>query len=41
MINKPNQLSKFRKRNWAEIKEELRVTFDVNNDIKFKTLMIK
>ena len=35
-----NQLSKFRTRNWVEINDESRGTY-TNNDIKFKTTMLK
>ena len=36
-----NQSSKFRTKNWVEINYELRVTYNKNNNIKFKTSMIK
>ena len=39
--NTQNKPSKFRTRNWAEINDELRGTYDVNNDSKFKSSMIK
>ena len=35
-----NQLSKFSTRNWVEINDESRGTY-TNNDIKFKTTMLK
>ena len=35
-----NQLSKFRTRNWVEINDESGGTY-TNNDIKFKTTMLK
>ena len=35
-----NQLSKFRTKNWVEINDESRGTY-TNNDIKFKTTMLK
>ena len=36
-----NQPSKFRTRNWIEINDESRGTYDVNSQIKFKTTMLK
>ena len=36
-----NQPSKFRTRNWVEINDESRVTYNVNSQIKFKTTMLK
>ena len=36
-----NQPSKFRTRNWFKIDDESRGTYDANNVIKFKTLMIR
>ena len=36
-----NQPSKFRKRNWVEINDESRGTYNVNSQIKFKTTMLK
>ena len=36
-----NQPSKFRTRNWVEINDELRGTYSVNSQIKFKTTMLK
>ena len=36
-----NQPSKFRTNNWVEINDELRRTYDVNSQIKFKTTMLK
>ena len=36
-----NQPSKFRARNWVEIKNESQGTYNANNDIKFKTSMIR
>ena len=42
LINKtPNQPSKFRTRNWAEINDESRGAYNVNSQIKFKTTMLK
>ena len=39
--NKSNQPSKSRTKNWVEINVELRVTYNVNSQIKFKTTMLK
>ena len=39
--DKPNQPSKFRTRNWIEINDESRGTYNVNSQIKFKTTMLK
>ena len=39
--NKSNQPSKFRPKNWVEINDESRGTYDVNSQIKFKTTMLK
>ena len=36
-----NQPSKFRTKNWVEINDELRQTYNVNSQIKFKTTMLK
>ena len=36
-----NQPSKFRTKNWAEINDESRGTYNVNSQIKFKTTMLK
>ena len=36
-----NQSSKFRTKNWVEINEESRGTYNVNSQIKFKTAMLK
>ena len=36
-----NQPSKFRTRNWVEINDESRGVYNVNNQIKFKTTMLK
>ena len=35
-----NQPSKFRTRNWVEINNESRGTYNVNSQIKFKTTML-
>ena len=39
--NKSNQPSKFRTKNWIEINDESRGTYNVNSQIKFKTTMLK
>ena len=36
-----NQPSKFRIKNWVEINDESRGTYNVNSQIKFKTTMLK
>ena len=36
-----NQPSKFGTKNWVEINDESRGTYNVNNQIKFKTTMLK
>ena len=36
-----NQPSKFRTKNWVEINDESRGTYNVNSEIKFKTTMLK
>ena len=36
-----DQLSKFRTKNWVEINDESRDTYNVNSQIKFKTTMLK
>ena len=36
-----NQPSKFRTKNWVEINNESRGTYNVNSQIKFKTTMLK
>ena len=36
-----NQHSKFRTKNWVEINDESRGTYNVNSQIKFKTTMLK
>ena len=36
-----NQLSKFRTKNWVEINDESRGTYNVNTQIKFKTTILK
>ena len=41
MDDASNQPSKFRTKNWVEINDELRGTYNVNSQIKFKTRMLK
>ena len=36
-----NQPSKFRTKNWVEMNDESRRIYNVNNQIKFKTTMLK
>ena len=36
-----NQPSKFRTKNWVEINDESRGTYNVNSQIKFETTMLK
>ena len=36
-----NQSSKFKTKNWVEVNDESRGTYNVNNQIKFKTTMLK
>ena len=36
-----NQSSKFRTKNWVEINDESRGTYNVNSQINFKTTMLK
>ena len=37
----PNQPYKFKTKNWVEINDESRGTYNVNSQIKFKTTMLK
>ena len=39
--NKPNQPSKFRTKNWVEINDNSRGTYNINSQIKFKTSMLR
>ena len=39
--NTSNQPSKFRTKNWVEINDDSRGTYNTNNQIKFKTAMLK
>ena len=36
-----NQPSKFKTKNWVEINDESRGTYNVNSQIRFKTTMLK
>ena len=38
--NTPNQPPKFRTKNWVEINDESRGTYNFNSQIKFKTTML-
>ena len=38
--NESNKPSKFKTRNWSEIKHEARGTYSPNKQIKFKTAML-
>ena len=39
--NKPNQLSKFKTKNWFEINDESRGTYNKDNQIRFNTSMLR
>ena len=39
--NTPNQPSKFRTKNWVEINDELRGTYNEDSQIRFKTSMLR
>ena len=39
--NTPNQPTKFRTKNWVEKKDESRGTYNTNNQIRFKTSMLR
>ena len=39
--NTSNEPSKFRTKNWVEINDESKETYNVNSQIKFKTTMLK
>ena len=36
-----NKISKFRTKNWVEVNDESKGTYDVGDEIKFKTTMLK
>ena len=39
--NTPNQLTKFRTKNWVEVNDDPRETYNTNSQIKFKTSMLR
>ena len=39
--NKPNQTTKFRTKNWVEINDDSRGTYNTNSQNKFKTSMLR
>ena len=39
--NTPNQPSKFKSRNWVELNDYSCTTYNINSQIKFKTMMLK
>ena len=39
--NTPDQPSKFRTKNWVEINDEWKESYNTGSDIKFKTTMLK
>ena len=39
--NAPNQPTKFRTKNWVEINDDSRGTYNTNSQIKFKTLIFR
>ena len=39
--NTPNQLSKFRTKNWIEINDQSRGVYNTISDIRFKATMLK
>ena len=39
--NTPNQPTKFRTKNWVEINDDFRGTYNNNSQIKFKTSMLR
>ena len=39
--NTPNQPSTFRTKNWVEMNDNRRGTYNTNNQIKFKTSMLR
>ena len=40
LVNTPNQQIKFRTKNWVEVNDESRRTYNINSQIKFKTSML-
>ena len=41
MLDKSNQPSKFKTKNWIQINDHSRLIYNINSQIKFKTLMLK
>ena len=39
--NTPNQSTRFRTKNWVEINDESRGTYNTNSQIRFKTSMLR
>ena len=39
--NTPNQPSKFKTKNWVEINDDSRGTYNTNSKVKFKTSILK
>ena len=39
--NTPDQPSKFRTKNWVETNDESKQSYNTDNDIKFKTTMLR
>ena len=39
--NTPNQLSKFRRKNWIQINDQSRGVYNTNSDFRFKTTKLK
>ena len=39
--NMPNQPTKFRTKNWVDINDNARETYNTNSQIRFKTSMLK
>ena len=39
--NTPNQITKFRTKNWVEINDDLCGTYNTNSQIKFKNSMLR
>ena len=39
--NIPNQPNKFRRKSWVEVNDELRGTYNIYSQIKFKTSMLR
>ena len=40
-VNTPNQSSKFKSKNWVKINDESRGTYDEDNQIRFKTSVLR